>query len=99
MFEQIRRKNLYVTTLYMTGNIFIYYKIQLDKQYLGNVFLTQPVGAYLWFPRLNFVNLLKELQYLVVLGTSTHIFGPRYLTDCNAIMNIFYAFSPKLITR
>ena len=27
MFEQNRRKNLYVTTLYVTGKIFVYYEI------------------------------------------------------------------------
>ena len=27
MFEQNRRKNLYVTTLYVTGKILVYYEI------------------------------------------------------------------------
>ena len=30
----------------------------------------------------NFLNLLKELIYLTLFGTSSQIFGPRYLTDC-----------------
>ena len=51
MFEQNRHKNLYVTTLNVTGKIFAYYEI--DKPYLGNVCLTQPAEACLWFSRLN----------------------------------------------
>ena len=51
MFEQNRHKKLRVTTLYMTGKIFFYYEI--DKHQLGNICLTQPAGAGLWFPRLN----------------------------------------------
>ena len=31
---------------------------------------------------INFLNLLKELLYLILFGTSSQIFGPRYLTDC-----------------
>ena len=52
MFEQNRRKNLYVTILYMTGKIFVYYEM-LYKSYLGNVIFTQPAGACLCLPRLN----------------------------------------------
>ena len=51
MFEQNRRKNLYVSTLYVTGKIFVYYEI--DKPYFGNVCLTQPAEASVWFPRLD----------------------------------------------
>ena len=51
MFEQNRQKKLSVTTLYVIGKIFVYYEI--NKSYLGNVCLTQPAGACLWFPRLN----------------------------------------------
>ena len=50
MFEHNRLKNLYVTTLYVTGKIFVHYEI--DKSYLDNVCLTQPEGAYHWFLRL-----------------------------------------------
>ena len=31
---------------------------------------------------INFLNLLKELLYLILFRTSFQIFGPRYLTDC-----------------
>ena len=31
---------------------------------------------------INFLNLLKELLYLILFGRSSQIFGPRYLTDC-----------------
>ena len=32
---------------------YLYIMRQLDKPYLGNVWLTQPTGACLSFPRLN----------------------------------------------
>ena len=31
---------------------------------------------------INFLNLLKELLYLVLFGARSHILGPIYLTDC-----------------
>ena len=31
---------------------------------------------------INFLNLLKELLHLILCGTISQIFGPRYLTDC-----------------
>ena len=30
---------------------------------------------------INFLNLLKESLYLILFGTNSSIFGPRYLTD------------------
>ena len=65
----------------MTDKKFVYYEI--DKLYLCNVCLTQPAGACLWFPQLTiFLNLLKELLFLISFGTSSQIFGLRYFTDC-----------------
>ena len=46
-----------------------------------------------------FLNSLKESLYVILFGTSSHIFVPRYLTDCKAIMSSFNVFSPKVITR
>ena len=73
--------------------------IYLDKVYLGNICLTEPAGVCLWFPWFNyFFKLLERLQYLILFGTSSQIFGPRYLTDCKPLMNSFHVFSPKFIT-
>ena len=70
MFEQNRYKNLYVTTLNVTGKIFVYYEI--DKPYFGNVCLAQPQGHASGFHDLiNFLNLFKELLYLILFGTSS----------------------------
>ena len=30
---------------------------------------------------INFLNLLKEILYLILIDTSSQSFGPRYLTD------------------
>ena len=51
MFEQNRRKHLYVTTLYVTGKI-LNICILSDKPYLGNVCLAHDL--------INFLNLLKK---------------------------------------
>ena len=64
--------------------------IYLDKVYLGNICLTEPAGACLWFPWFNyFFKLLERLQYLILFGTSSQIFGPRYLTDCKLQWAVF----------
>ena len=34
---------------------------------------------------INFLNLLAELLYLILLGRSSQIFWPRYLTDCKSL--------------
>ena len=38
---------------------------------------------------INFLNLLKELLYLILYGTSSQIFGSRYLTDCKPLWTDF----------
>ena len=42
---------------------------------------------------INFLNLLKELLYLILFGTSSQIFGPRYLPE------LFLCFLSKLTAR
>ena len=100
MFEQNRYKNLYVTTLNVTGTIFVYYEI--DKPYLGNVCLAQPQGHASGFHDLiNFLNLFKELLYLILFGASSLyliLFGTSSLWFIHTVVKSI-CISPKLVFK
>ena len=38
---------------------------------------------------IDFLNLVKELLYFTLFGTSSQIFGSRYLTDCKPQWTVF----------
>ena len=78
MFEQNR-----LPTLYMTGKTFMYYEI-VRSTLLGQCMsYTVCRGMALVFHDLiNFLNLLKQLLFLIIFGTSSQIFGAIYLTVC-----------------
>ena len=72
----------FVTTLCMTCKIILYYEI-VRKTLLGQHVLHSLQGHASNFHELtNFLNLLKEILYLILDGTSSQIFGSRYLMDC-----------------
>ena len=66
----------------MTGQIFLHNDIDINPTWAIYSLHSLQGHASGLRDLINLLNLLKELLYLILLGTSSQIFGPRYLTDC-----------------